>query len=139
MSEIPLHPMLVHFPIALFITAFGLEILSWIFKKDSLHQAAVIVYVLAAISTPVTAWTGLQEQWEDHLHHPVVYLHRNLALLTAGTSLISLPILWLSKKSQKKFRAIFAICVFLTMTFVSLAGYNGGRLVYEYSIGVEEK
>ncbi len=132
-----LHPLIVHFPIALFITAFGLEVLSLIFKKESLHQTAWCNYILgivAAVAAVLAAW------WDKvEVKHPVFYTHRNLAYVTLGIALASGVILPLVKrKSKKAFRVIFFIFLVLFTCLVSITGYYGGRLVYEYGVGVEE-
>ena len=132
-----LHPLIVHFPIALFITAFGLEILSLILKKESLHQASWYNYILAifaTISAILAAW------WDKEIvKHPVFYTHRNLAYITLGVALLSGVILPLVRqKSKRAFRIIFFIFLILTTSLVSITGYYGGKLVYEYGVGVQE-
>lgn len=134
-----LHPKLVHFPIALFISAMGLEALSLISKKESLHRSAVHMYILAALVSPVVVLTGLQDAEHIHLNHPILTTHRNFALLTMGGSLISLPVLWfVREKNFKVFRILFLIFTLIIVIFVTIAAYNGGRMVYEYGVGMEE-
>ena len=138
--NLPLHPMLVHFPIALFIIALVAEVLSRITKIESLHHCAQYLYVLAAIVAPFVVLTGLREADELHLHHPVVELHEKFGLLTMWTSLVSLPILWLFKKKMARhFRLVFLIFLVLIVTSVVLGAHYGGRLVYEYGIGTESE
>ena len=133
-----LHPKVIHFPIALFIGAMGMEVLSLIFKKDNLHRTAFHMYIFATVITPFVVITGLQEAEHIHLGHPILTIHRNFALLTMWVSLVSLPILWLAKREgEKVLRIIFIIFLLMLATFVSIAGHNGGRMVYEYGVGVE--
>ncbi len=137
MEHFHLHPIIVHFPIALFITAFGLELLSLIFKKEVLHQTAWCNYILAILAcvgaVSAALWDGMT------LKHPVFYTHRTLAYWTTGIALISGVILPLvRRKSKRAFRIIFFIFLILTTSLVSITGYYGGRLVYEYGVGVEE-
>lgn len=132
-----LHPLIVHFPIALFITAFGIEVLSLIFNKESLHQAAwhdYVLGVLATVAAVLAAW------WDkENVKHPVFYSHRALAYWTQGVALFSGAILPLvRRKSKKAFRIIFFIFLILTTTLVSITGYYGGKLVYEYRVGIQE-
>jgi uncharacterized membrane protein len=140
MSDIHLHwhPMLVHFPVALFVCALGLEAVSLIFKKERLHATAVVIYILAALSTPFAALTGLWEAWELHLNHPVLNLHRTFAFWTMGVSLVSLAVLGMvRKRAPSRFRLLFILFAVTTAMLVSLAAHNGGRMVFEYGIGVE--
>ena len=134
-----LHPKVIHFPIALFLGAMGMEVLSLIFKKDSLHRTAFHMYILATVITPFVVLTGLQEAEHLHLSHPILTIHRNFALLTMWGSLVSLPVLWLAKKKgEKVLRIIFIIFLLMLAVFVSIAGHNGGRMVYEYGVGTEQ-
>lgn len=44
----------------------------------------------------------------------------------------------IKRRSKKAFRIVFLIFLILTTDLVSITGYYGGRLVYEYGVGVEE-
>ena len=134
-----LHPKVIHFPIALFIGAMGMEVLSLILKKDNLHRTALHMYILATVITPFAVLTGLQEAEHLHLSHPILTIHRNFALLTMWGSLVSLPILWLAnKKGEKVLRIVFIVFLLMLAIFVSITGHNGGRMVYEYGVGMEQ-
>ena len=133
------HPKVIHFPIALFIGAMGMEVLSLIFKKDNIHRTALHMYILATVITPFVVLTGLQEAEHLHLGHPILTIHKNFGLLTMWTSLISLPILWIiNKQNPKILRAVFLVFLLIIATFVTVTGYNGGRMVYEYGVGVDQ-
>ena len=134
-----LHPRVIHFPIALFIGAMGMEVLSLIFKRDNLHRTALHMYILATVITPFVVLTGLQEAEHLHLGHPILIIHKNFGLLTMWTSLISLPILWIvNKQNPKILRALFLVFLLVIATFVTVTGHNGGRMVYEYGVGVDQ-
>ena len=135
-----LHPMLVHFPIVLFIGALGFEAVSLILKKDHLHLVAVYLYILAAVISPLVVQAGL---WEEDalggIHHPVFENHERFALLTMWTALVSLPVLWFAKKKFPQiFRRVFITFALLTVLTVSITAYFGGRMVYDYGMGIEE-
>ena len=141
MIELPphLHPMIVHFPIALFLIALALEILGFITKKETFHQSALTLYVIAALMTPLVVRTGIWEATKIGLSHPLLDKHRTFALWTMWTSLMSLPLLWLIKKEASKyFRILFLMFLIATSILVSIGADKGGRMVYEYGIGVEE-
>ena len=137
---IHLHPAVVHFPIAIFTTALLFEAAAWITKKTIFHQTASCLYIFAVIVTPLVVWTGLREAQQENIHHPVLDTHQRFAYLTMWTSLASLPILWLFKKKiPQYFGIVFLIALVMIVASVSLAAYNGGRLVYEYGVGVESR
>ena len=120
------------------MSSLGLEIASLIFQPEALHKTAFHIYILATFLAPLTVLTGLHEADELHLHHPVVTLHKNFALSTMFGSILSLPILWFFHQYQPKvFRIIFFVFLVLAAGCVALAGYNGGRMVYEFGVGVE--
>lgn len=135
----PLHPKVVHFPIALFITAFGLEAVNWVTRKHFFHQCAVCLYVVAALMTPLVVKTGLWEAERLHLSHPLLNQHQQYALWTMWVSLMSLPVLWLlSRKYLRAFRIVFVVCLIAVSAAVTSAGHKGGEMVYEYGVGIEE-
>ncbi len=132
-----IHPIIVHFPIALFITALGLEILSLIFKKEVLERCAFYNYLLGifgAIAAASVEWIA-----NLPLAHPVFYTHRNFAHVTIIFSLASGAfLLMLKKRSARIFPIIFLLILLVTAILISVTGYYGGRLVYEYGVGVAE-
>jgi uncharacterized membrane protein len=135
---IQIHPALVHFPVALFVSALLMEAASFLFKKDAFHRSAIHLYVLACILAPLAVWTGLEEAEHEHLKHPVVDLHRSFALATLWVSWAGAGLLGLAHKRFLEYsRFVFVVFLFLTAVLVTLTAYNGGRLVYEYAIGVE--
>lgn len=137
-DAIKLHPIFVHFPIALFVSAFLFELLSFLFKKEQWGKTAFYTYVLAVFVSPLAVQTGLWEAGRMHLKHPIVDLHRAFAFLTMGSSLLSLLILWLSSKvGSKEFKIAFRIFTVLMMLFVCVTAFFGGKMVFEYGIGVE--
>jgi len=141
MFELPphLHPMIVHFPIALFLTALVLDLLSFITKRETFHQSALTLYVIAALITPLVVRTGIWEATKIGLSHPLLDEHRTFALWTMWISLMSLPLLWLIKKEAAKyFRILFLVFLIATSILVSIGADKGGRMVFEYGVGIEE-
>jgi len=141
MFELPphLHPMVVHFPVTLFIMALVFELASIVVKNENIHKAAIYMYVVAALITPLVVRTGIWEAEKIGLSHPLLDQHRNFALWLMWISLASLPVLWFLKKEfSKYFRIVFMIFLMSATVLVSLAGDKGGRMVFEYGVGVEE-
>lgn len=140
MIELPahLHPMVVHFPIALFITAMVFEIFSLLTKKEVLHKAAICMFVAAALVTPLVLRTGIMEATKLGINHPLLDQHRQYATWLMWFALMSLPILWLIKMEFKKhFRIVLILCLMVASVLVSVGADKGGRMVYEYGVGIE--
>lgn len=136
--KIYLHPTLVHFPIALFIASLILDIVSLIFRKEHIHNAAVCVYILGVVFAPITAYAGLWEAARLKMNHPVLEAHRFYGLLIMYFSFMSVFLIPISRKfSPKISRTVFFVLALAMTIFVVVAGYYGGRLVYEYGVGVD--
>ena len=139
MALYPIHPKLVHFPIALIISAMGMQGLGLLLKKDFLCNGAWLMFVSAVIAMPVVIFSGLLEADRLHLHHPVLTAHKNFAFTALWLSLIALPVLWFMRaKNNKFFQIIFLIVLFAVASLVGLAAHQGGRMVYEYGVGVSQ-
>lgn len=133
---IPWHPKIVHFPIALFVTALVLECLSRLFNKDHWSQAAFVIYCLAALVTPGIVYSGLWEADRLHLHHPLLNQHRTFGLLTMWIALGSLPGVWFLQRFHKTFKMTFLILLIVLSLTVTIASFYGGQMVYKYAVGV---
>ena len=134
----PIHPKLVHFPIALFISALLLEIISLIARKEDWHRCALILYTAAALLTPVVVRTGMWEVDRIRLSHPILTSHRLFALWTMWVSLMPLPVLYLLKRERPGWVIpLFVVLLLAVAVLVTFAGHYGGTMVYEYGVGTE--
>ncbi len=133
----PIHPKLVHFPVALTISAMGIQVLGIVFKKDGWCKAAWLMFVLAVIAMPIVIFAGLFEAARLNLHHPVLNAHKTFAFWTVGVAFTGLMFLWLNHESRF-FRAIFLILLFVVSCLLTMTAYEGGRMVYEYGVGVSQ-
>lgn len=135
----PIHPKLVHFPIALMISAMGMQALGCFLRKDFLCHAAWIVFVLGVLSMPVVVWSGLAEADRLHIKHPVLTAHKQFALAGMWVSLGALPVLWVMRfKRNKIFQIVFLVLLMIISSLLVLAAHQGGRMVYEYGVGVSQ-
>ncbi len=134
--NLPIHPVFVHFPVALFLSALGFAILGWSLKKESFHQTALHLYVVATLATSLTVMTGWLEAERHHLHHPLLEWHENLGFVTLGVSWAGWILLWFLKRDERMFRRFFIILVVVIALTVTAGAYFGGRLVYEYGVGI---
>ncbi len=125
------HPVIVHFPIALFMASAVFELLA-VWRKQAIF-ATVAYYNLvgAALSIPFTIATGLgawQWQLEGATLKGNLLLHLVFALTTAA---IILALYWkrsrLRSKGQQPGAAYFAL-VSVGLLTITLTGHLGGIL-----------
>lgn len=132
-----LHPRLVHFPIALMVTAWIFDLISLVFKKESVHKAAVYVYATAALVSVLSVISGLWEANRLHLHHPIVTAHRNFGLLLFIQSWVGFILyLCLRRSYPAAAKIVFSLMSAMSVILVLMVGFYGGKMVYEYGIGV---
>ena len=133
------HPLVVHFPIALLLTAVGLDLLALILKRQHLYGVALWNLALGTLGAGVAVWTG--DQASDIAKHSfeiyqVMELHRKLGIATL--ILGSLAVVWrLWRRDQLGCWARrLALLMMLGMTgTLAYGAHLGGRLVYEFGVG----
>jgi uncharacterized membrane protein len=125
------HPVLVHFPIALFIASAVFEVLA-IWRKQPLFAAVAYFNLFgAALSLPFTIATGLGA-WRWQLEGATLKGNLRLHLICALTSALLIFVLcWMrsrlrAKASSPRF-AYFAVMSLALMT-ITLTGHLGGIL-----------
>ena len=134
-----LHPLVIHFPIALLVGAVLLYVAAWLLKRDGFAQSAFVVLVMGALSLAVAVATGLYAEQgvmislsvREHLLRP----HKTSMLATLGMCAILTVWAIMARPFPKKGRLLF-LFLLLVMIGVMTAGADfGGRMVYDYNAG----
>jgi uncharacterized membrane protein len=125
------HVVLIHFPIALFITAVVFDIIAQWTKRRSLAHAAYYNLLVAAISTVPVLATGLlawQFQLEGQKLKGVLLLH----LVLAGVSTVMIWLVWwvhFRARRRSAYLPNYRLAVeLLAVGIVALTGHLGGFL-----------
>lgn len=132
-----LHPMLVHFPIALVLFGFIIELASLIIKKElCLPKLSLYLLVTGTMATIVTWLSGVLFTSEmSGAAGSVKESHELFAFITmcllVATSIIRLMIT-LGKKENSTLKWISFILYGIAAITVSITGFFGGTLVYNY-------
>ena len=127
------HVVLVHFPIALFITGVGLDLLAYWTKRRSFSDAAYYNLIVAALATIPVVATGVaawQLQLEGQKLKGTLFLH--LLFGSVSGALICL-VWWLHFRVRRKnnelpaYRfAIEAVALLAVMMTAHLGGFLSG-------------
>ena len=136
----PLHPLVVHFPIALLLVATVIEIVNLVLKKDDLSKTGTVLFVLGVISGLVTLVTGdgaeefAFDNWGKGIFDTV-----ELHSLLAGISVILFAIVAVVKLFGKRFKLnknlITALVIVFSIagsTTLAITGHLGGKIVYQH-------
>jgi len=134
-----LHPLTVHFPIALLITGVALDLLGWIAKRPALRTAALWNLSLGTLGAGAAVWTGLRaENVAKHSFEiwKVLELHKKLGISTLILGLLGLGWRWQQRRRLTGWRQAVASLLALGMLGTLIWGAHlGGDLVYELGVG----
>ena len=133
------HLLLNHFPIILSLIGTGFIVASFIFKKQHLKFASLLLIMLAAAFTIPAFATGepAEEQVEGiagvtdeaiHEHEEIAEKGRMVIFITGGLAFITLLLLHYKKKSVQVFMIITLIASAASAGILSYVGYTGGEI-----------
>lgn len=139
-----IHPMIVHFPIALILGAIGADLLALLFRRwDWLRPATVALYVAGGASAVLTYFTGT---WAADAvsvpaeAQPVLTEHSNLAWWTMWFfgvyALIRLGAhLWSKTRGQVAVQGLLFVLALGGSYLLYETGDHGAKMVYKYGVG----
>ena len=138
-----LHPMIVHFPIALLIVGFLLDLIGAILNKDFFSKTGFYLLILGTMGVIAAYISGniagdgvseagaLKQALENHEDAAQLSLW-----LMVIASIVRIVIVLL-----KKYSGVFkwvAVVLFLTgILSIARTGYYGGELVFKHAAGVQ--
>lgn len=124
-----LHPLIVHFPIALLIIASFLELLSLKKRNQEMRAAIGVLLVVGAVSAIAAAIFGLFLKAQDDYSGSVLVIHQWSGIATAILSAITFWLHHASRKNPFQIRA-YRTLLLLTVVTVSVAGHYGASLTH---------
>lgn len=134
-----LHPLTVHFPIALLLSATGLELAALVLRRPGLHWVSLWNLGLGTLGAGLAVWTGWQAaEIAKHTFeiHKVMELHRKLGLATLILgSLVLAWRLWRRDQLSQQVRGVLLAILLAMAGTLSYGAHLGGRLVYEFGVG----
>jgi len=136
-----IHPMIVHFPVALIIVGFIAEVVSLFFKSEKCLSKTGFYLMILGTFAAIAAWlTG--QLFTDHPYESgiigIFEIHKTAALITMIVMIIcSLFRIWLvvQKKEETRLKWIAFSLYFLGFAAVSYTGFIGGTMVYNFMMG----
>lgn len=142
-----IHPMLIHFPLALIPVALLAQAIALIkgqglFGRNCLSGSGLALIVLAALGALVAAFFGdiaLDKAVESGVPLATMETHEELGITTAILisllAIIELALFWRQAESRKISLLAFGAGVVVLIVLLTTAAF-GGRLVYEQGVNV---
>ncbi len=138
-----LHPLVIHFPIALIVVAAFADLVDTLFGRPGwLTSAATTLFVLgsaAAIAACLTGQQALDTVFMPGMAHPIVQAHRTWAIATASyfsvLTLIRVSVAFRAPLARR-YRVALLVAALVGVAGLQQTAERGGRLVYEQGVGV---
>jgi uncharacterized membrane protein len=136
MDTVILHPMAVHFPIALLMVGFLFDVISLFFKKEKcLSKAGLYLMILGTLGAVAAVMTGMlfSKELTGFGGHKKE-IHEMFAVITLIIMLLAciVRIIIVSMKKEESSLKWVVFLLFAAGTgFVAYTGLLGGKLVYE--------
>ena len=132
-----LHPILVHFPIALLFASVALDWVGYIFRSSGLSRAGFYVLALGAAGAGLAALSGPDQARGDATVGSLLTLHESFALITVAVAVGLLLVRYMAADGLGgAWALIYLAATLVLIAVVSLTGYYGGELTYHQGIGV---
>ena len=135
-----LHPLIVHFAIALLITGpvfLMIAALRRDSQRDGIQAAGDWMFVLGLVSALAALGAGLQAYYSvthDGPSHVAMTDHRNWAFMTV-TLFVAFGA-WRYLTRHQTPPVLFAVLLLIPVIMLGVTGWKGGHLVYSYGLGV---
>ena len=138
-----LHPMIVHFPIALLIVGFLFDAISLFTKKEFFTTAGLYLIILGTLGAAAAFFTGLNAGSgisETGSLKQALETHAGaaeLALWIMAIAAVVRIILVIVKKYAGGFKYAALFLSLIGVLAIARTGYYGGELVFRHAAGVE--
>jgi uncharacterized membrane protein len=137
-----LHPMIVHFPVALITAGFVFEVVSLFFKNEKcLSKTGFYLLVLGALAA-IAAWSTGQLFTIEPTKGKIAEVfenHETGALITMLLMIIGAAFrIWLfvQKKEETQLKWVAFGLYFLGFAAVTYTGFMGGTMVYNFMMAL---
>ena len=136
----PLHPMLVAFPIGLWVTALVFDLIAVGREDPSLWAAGFYCVIAGCVGAALAAGPGFIDWWSVV---PRASSARNRGLLHGGLNVVALLLFiyvaWRQGSASSRPDALTLIVMSAGVVLLGFTGWLGGTLVYRNQIGVDHR
>jgi len=141
MNLASLHPLVIHFPIALLIAALAFDLVGVLWRREAFTSAGFYAQFLGALGTIAAVITGKQaEEAVEDLKgiEETLELHERLGQISMWIAILAVIGRWYLVRREplgpRMRLGMLAISLVLAV-LVGVSGFYGGELVYQYGAG----
>lgn len=133
----PVHPMLVHFPIATWFISTLCDIASLFTTNELVSRMAGVLLIIGTISALFAMVAGLMELAKIDQQSPAMKIaNQHMLLMMASWSLYTVSLFLRLDGTRLGQPGLAAVALsVLGLIVLCIAGWLGGKLVYEYGVG----
>ncbi|MGI8470556.1 MAG: DUF2231 domain-containing protein [Pyrinomonadaceae bacterium] len=136
----PVHPAIVHFPIALVTLSVLADLFGYIFNSDSLRGAGWWSLLGAAIGGALAVVAGLYDMNREKIEHEAherVHVHMKVGFVVlAVVAVLTLWRWWIYANNANAVSIVYLVVAFLVLGLTMFQGYLGDELVFADGAGV---
>ena len=133
------HPLVVHFPLALLPAAALLYLLALFTGRESLAWTGLWLLTLGTLGGGVAAATGLYAMdgvmVDPSVHEQLLDVHQDWMLATTALAVTLTAWALVARPMPKRGRVLFAAGLLALLAVMTKGADYGGRLVYDYNAG----
>jgi uncharacterized membrane protein len=126
-----LHTLVIHFPIAMFVGALGVEIFG-LWRRNPVYQSAahvmLIVGAVGAIIAAFLGWFAGGFYLTDR--NQILMLHRWLGTAIAGAGVVLIYLSATARRAPEQPRTIYWVALALMTIAIAVQGYIGGSFMH---------
>jgi uncharacterized membrane protein len=138
-AALNMHPMFVHFPIALWYGALLFELFAVLRKSDDWHRTATRLLYLGTLAGIITLFTG----WQAENSAPpgpvqtVIGIHETLMVISTSLAGALCIFAFFARKNFKaEFRRLMLLGMLLLAVLVAIGADRGAQMIYQYGAAV---
>jgi len=136
-----LHPMVIHFTIAIIYLTALCGILGMVFRSSDFYYRAFFgLLVLSILATLAAGAAGVVSESYIHVPHDVhamLHNHKKYGELTGVFIVIATALQWIHQRRKRSISMLALLSCLIAVALVSLTGFIGGSMVYDYGLGVK--
>ena len=137
-----IHPLFVHFPIALWLVAAMLYTVGVLRDSERARDSGRLLLYLgtaAALLTLLTGFRAAGRLGHDSVGHDLVHTHRNLMIAATAAAVLASGLARAAKQTASKpLAAAAAATLLVCAALTGLGADRGANLVFGWGVGVAE-